>query len=138
MRIVASASQAHTPTRKLLVQALAGEAAAGHLALTEAVLGLARQLLELAHAAGALGTTAHGLGHVVVAAHLDLAAVATRAALGLLDVVGHLAAAAAGGVCLVVTAAGTANTLRHLASSLGRWFVECYPISSSYRYQRAP
>ena len=58
------------------------------------------------------------------AAHRLHAAVAARGARLLLDVVRNLAAAAAGGVRLVVTAAGTANTLgpveRALQGGAGR------------------
>jgi hypothetical protein len=80
------------------------------LTLAEAVLGLARDGLEVASAAGAVGAAALGLGRPVEAAELRGLAVPAAGADGLLDVVRRLAAATARGVRLVVTGASASDT----------------------------
>lgn len=81
------------------------------LVSAESVPGLPPDDLEVAHAAGAGGLPAQGLDGPVVLADLVAGVAAGRAHL-LLDVEGHLAAADAQGVRLVVALSKRARSLR--------------------------
>ena len=86
----------------------------GNLALTETVLELAGQVLEVFHSAGAVGSSALGLLGPVEASHLS-SGVAAGTACRILDVEGTTTAADAQGVGLVDALAEAACALRHFA-----------------------